>query len=227
MIRIRKSLIDSTVKRVPFFSCLSEEEFSDLREVMVDKSFKRNTIIFMEQDTQNYMYVVLSGKVRVINTDPDGREHILAYHCRGDFFGEMALLDGMTAPATVLASEDTTLSILSKKDFDRLILSNNRAMRELILVLCKRLRHAWMMQHLISVPSARDRVVTLLRHMAELKGVREKGGTLIDLRLTHQDIADYTSLTRETVSRILSALVRERKIYISEKHYILPNSPLS
>jgi len=52
------------MKGIPFFACLSEDEIKDLRHVLVEKHFSRNKIIFVEDDTQNYMYVILSGKVR-------------------------------------------------------------------------------------------------------------------------------------------------------------------
>jgi CRP/FNR family transcriptional regulator len=57
----------------------------------------------VEEETGNYMYIVLAGKVKVTKTTPAGKETILAIHQSGDFFGEMALLDGKTAPATVSA----------------------------------------------------------------------------------------------------------------------------
>lgn len=87
MKKSKKLLFDRIIKGIPFFACLSEEEINELRHVLVEKHFSRNRIIFVEDDTQNYMYVILSGKVRVVHLGTDGREHILAVHKTGDFFG--------------------------------------------------------------------------------------------------------------------------------------------
>lgn len=221
MKKSKKLLFDRIIKGIPFFACLSEEEINELRHVLVEKHFSRNRIIFVEDDTQNYMYVILSGKVKVVHLGTDGREHILAVHKTGDFFGEMALLDGKTAPATVIAMEDTDILIISKKDFDEYLLKNNRVLKEIISILCTRLRDAWMMNKVLGLPRAEERVRTLLDLMGVHYGIKDKRGTVITLRLTHQDIADYSSLSRETVTRLLNRLVRDGKIEVLDDKNIL------
>jgi CRP/FNR family transcriptional regulator len=222
--RNKKAGFDFIVKKVPFFACLSDAEFDELRDILIEKTFLRNKVIFLEDDTQNYMYVVLSGRVKVVRIMPNGKEHILAVHTPGDFFGEMALLDGKTSPATVIAADDADIAIISKKDFDGFLMKKNRVLKEMVLVLCSRLRHAWMMQNMIGITSAEERIKTLLKVMAEQHGVKDKRGYLISLRLTHQDIADYTGLSRETVSRILGKFLKDGKIEIANKHNIVLTS---
>jgi len=214
-------LFDRIIKGIPFFACLSEEEIKELQHVLVEKHFSRNKIIFLEEDTQNYMYVILSGRVKIVHLGQDGKEHILAVHKTGDFFGEMALLDGKTAPATVIAMEDTNIMIMSKKDFEEYLLKNSRVLKEIISILCARLRDSWMMNKIMSLTSAEDRVRTLLKLMGMHYGMEDKRGTVITLRLTHQDIADYSSLSRETVTRLLNRLVRDGEIEVLDNRNIL------
>jgi CRP/FNR family transcriptional regulator len=217
----KKLLFDRIIKGIPLFACLSEEEIKELRHVLVEKHFSRNRIIFVEEDTQNYMYVILSGKVKVVHLGSDGKEHILAVHKTGDFFGEMALLDGKTAPATVIAMEDTDIMIMSKKDFDEYLLKNQRILKEIISILCTRLREAWMMNKVLGMPRAEERVRTLLKLMGMHYGIKDNRGIVIILRLTHQDIADYSSLSRETVTRILNRLIEDDEIEILDDRSIL------
>jgi CRP/FNR family transcriptional regulator len=214
-------LFDRIIKGIPFFACLSEEEIKELRHVLVEKHFSRNKIIFLEEDTQNYMYVILSGRVKIVHLGQDGKEHILAVHKTGDFFGEMALLDGKTAPATVIAMEDTNIMIMSKKDFEEYLLKNSRVLKEIIAILCARLRDSWMMNKIMSLTSAEDRVRTLLKLMGMHYGMEDKRGTVITLRLTHQDIADYSSLSRETVTRLLNRFIRDGEIEVLDNRNIL------
>ncbi len=214
-------LFDRIIKAIPFFACLSDEEMKELRHMLIEKHFLRNKIIFLEEDTQNYMYVILSGKVKAVHIGHDGKEHILAVHKAGDFFGEMALLDGKTAPATVIAMENTDILIMSKKDFDAHLLKNSKVLRELIAVLCRRLREAWIMNKVLSASNANDRLKTLLKLMGMHYGIKDERGTFIALRLTHQDIADHSSLSRETVTRLLNRLVRDGEIEILDNRNIL------
>ncbi|MCL5062248.1 MAG: Crp/Fnr family transcriptional regulator [Nitrospiraceae bacterium] len=221
MKKSKSLLFDRIIKGIPFFACLSEEEIKELRHVLVEKHFSRNKIIFLEEDTQNYMYVILSGRVKIVHLGQDGKEHILAVHKTGDFFGEMALLDGKTAPATVIAMEDTNIMIMSKKDFEEYLLKNSRVLKEIISILCARLRDSWMMNKIMSLTSAEDRVRTLLKLMGMHYGMEDKRGTVITLRLTHQDIADYSSLSRETVTRLLNRFIRDGEIEVLDNRNIL------
>ena len=61
------------------------------------------------------MYIIVSGKVRVVQLSSEGKERILAIHKRGDYFGELALFDGKTAPATVIAMEESEIGLLVEK----------------------------------------------------------------------------------------------------------------
>ncbi len=101
------------IRSVPLFSTLSDDEFSQHRHIFVAKAYRKNQVIFLEEETGNYMYLVLTGKVKVAKAGTGGKEIILAIHRAGDFFGEMSLLDGKTAPATVSAMEDSKIISVS------------------------------------------------------------------------------------------------------------------
>ncbi|MBF0559385.1 MAG: Crp/Fnr family transcriptional regulator [Nitrospirae bacterium] len=225
MRKSKEPLPDAVIRDVPFFACLSTDEIKELRHWLVEKYFERNKIVFLEEDTQNYMYVVLSGKVKAVHMSEDGKEHILAVHKSGDFFGEMTLLDGKTAPATVIAMEDTHILILARKDFEKYLLKNDKFLRQIISVLCLRLREAWMMHKVLSLPRVEDRIRTLLKLMSMNYGVKGPDGTLLATKLTHQDIADYASVSRETVTRFLNRLSKGGEIKIlGDKRLLLKPS---
>ena len=217
----RKNLFDRIAKNVPIFSCLSEEEMEDIKHILVEKHFPRNKIIFLEEDTQNYMYVIISGKVKVVHLGPEGKEHILAVHKTGDSFGEMALLDGKTSPATVVSMEDTDIIIVSRKDFEEYLLKNNKVLKQIVDILCSRLRESWMMLKVLSVPRSEDRIRMVLKLIGVQYGVRDQRGTVISMKLTHQEIADYSSVSRETVTRFLNRLVRDGEVEVLDDRNLL------
>lgn len=211
----------TTLERIPFFSCFSEEELSAMEQIITERSFKKNSVILLEDETKNYMYIVFSGKIKVMQISREGREHILAIHRKGDFFGEMELLDGKTQPATVMAMEDATVGLITKNDFETHFLKNFRVLNKIILMLCERLRESWLMLRIMSFDDAENRVRAVLSHVSSLYGVKDLRGTIIPVKFTHQEIADYASLARETVSRLLSRFCQAGEIEITENRNIV------
>lgn len=216
-----KSHFDFIVPKVPFLACLSETEISALKNFIVEKQFKKNQVILYEEDTPNYLYFVYSGKVKAIQLSDDGHERVLAIRKRGDFFGEMAILDGMTAPATVVAIEDATVGFISKKDFETHLLQNRKALMEIISMLCMRLREAWLMIKVLSFDDAEQRIRVVLKNIGDQFGVKDPRGTIVNLKLTHKDIAEHANTARETVTRSISRFVHSGEIEILEGKYIL------
>lgn len=209
------------IKSIPFLSCLSDTELSDMERIIIKKHFSKNEIILMEEDTQNYMYIVYSGNVKVVQTSLDGREQILAIHRKGDFFGEMAMLDGKTSPATVIAMEDAEVGMIIKHDFERFLLKNNKIMQEIIPMLCQRLREAWLMLKVSRFADAEHKVRAILRLIGSQSGTKDTRGIIITLKLTHEDIANYASVSRETVTRLMGNFMKDGDIEILDKKYIL------
>lgn len=215
------------IRTIPLFAGLTPDEADTVEHMVIRKRFSRGQVVLFEKDTSNYMYIVFSGKVRVVQLSREGKERILAMHKRGDYFGELALFDGKTSPATVVAMEDSEIGLLSKQDFDRFILKNQEILFELLTALCMRLRESWQMLRIMSFADAEERVRAVLKNMSKLYGVKDQRGVLVSLRLTHRDIANYASVSRETVSRLMSRLSREGEIEILEKKYILLKPPFS
>ncbi len=219
--QLRSSKTIALLSRIPFFESLSEKEFSELKHIFVEKNYARNKIILLEEDTLNYMYIIISGKVKVVHSGLDGKEHIVAIHSKGDFFGEMALLDGKTSPATVVALEDTSITIISKNDFEKYLLKNDKVLRQMVSVLCTRLREAWMMIKVLSLPNAEDRVRAVLNILSNYYGFKDVRGTVLSSNLTHQNIADYSFVSRETVTRLMNRLAKEGEIEVLENRDIV------
>jgi CRP/FNR family cyclic AMP-dependent transcriptional regulator len=209
------------LKSIPFFAGLSDKELSDLNNVISRKSFSRNEIILMEQDTPNYMYVIFSGKVKVVQISIEGREKLLTYHEKGEFFGEMALVDGKTSPATIIAIEDTDIGLINRASFETSLLQNEKVLRQFIIMLCRRLRESWMMVKVLSFADAEQRVRATLKILSTQYGEEDARGTIITLRLTHRDIASYSSVSRETATRLLDKFVKEGEVEIVKNKNIL------
>jgi CRP/FNR family cyclic AMP-dependent transcriptional regulator len=211
------------IRSVPLFSTLSDEEFNQLQHIFVLRSCRKNQIIFLEEETGSYMYLVLSGKVKVSKAGAGGKETILAIHRAGDFFGEMSLLDGKTAPATVSAMEDAKIISVSGSDFHKYLMPNEKVMLQIINVLCARLRQVWQTQSMSS-STAEARIRDGILQLARRHGIRDARGTIIDLKITHQELAEMVGTSRETVTRVLARLREEGIIQVDQRRITLLDS---
>lgn len=210
------------IRRVPLFSTLTDEEFRPLEHIFILRSYRRNQVIFVEEETGSYMYLVLTGKVKVAKTSSSGRETILAIHKTGDFFGEMSLLDGQTAPATVSAMEDSKIISVSGRDFHRHLMHNEKVLLQIINVLCGRLRQVWQTQSLSS-SKADARIRMGIYQLAKRHGVQDARGTIIDLKITHQELAEMVGTSRETVTRVIAHLREEGIIEVEQRRMTVLN----
>ena len=223
----RQKAESSIISNIPFFSTLTPEEIRQVEKLFRKKSFEKEQIVLYEEDTSNYMYLIYSGKVRVVKMNEEGKEQIITIHKKNDFFGEMSLLDGKTSPATIIAHEESVIGLLHKDDFEEHLLRNEGIRRKIIELLCSRLRDSWEMIKILSfnAENAQDRVISLLDRLGELYGISDDRGVIIDVKMTHQQMASYASVTRETMSRVLRTLEKAGMISVLDNKAILLNKP--
>lgn len=208
------------LSRMQLFSSLLSEELEEISPHVVMKTFRRNETILHEEDTNEYMYFIVYGRVKVSHIASDGKETVMAIHNAGDFFGEMSLIDGATMPAAVIAKEKSLLAIISRSEFYSLLYRNNKILEKILHILCYRLRESWKKVQILSSRNATQRVRLLFSTLCEDHGGNAENGMTIKIKLTHQDIADMTGLTRESVSRVFEKWKREKKISILRNRFI-------
>lgn len=211
----------SKIERIPFLTGLSESEKSELQKHIIIRNFKRNEIILNENDSLNYLYLIISGELKVTQLSAEGKEHIIAIHKKGDFFGEMGLLDGKTTPATIVALKDCRICLISRESFSKIMMSNTVVIKNIIDILCLRLRQAWLQIRAMSFEDAEDRIRFALKELGEKFGIRDNRGLIINFGVTHQNIADLSKTSRETVSRFFSKAERAEEIEILADKKIL------
>jgi CRP/FNR family cyclic AMP-dependent transcriptional regulator len=199
--------------RIPIFSCLQDDELDRLVGMAVRKRFSRNTVLLSAGDVTDSLYIILSGKVKTVITDENGREIILSISGPGEYFGEMALIDGEPRSATIITREACQLLIFSKEDIKGVLRSNPDMIFTLLKGLIKRLRETDKKIESLALMDVYGRVAQLLTQMAE--PVNE--AMVINEPLTHQEIANMVGASREMVSRILSELMRGGFIRVHKK----------
>ncbi len=217
---VKEVFKNGSLGKTDLFSSLNAEELHRVREKVVVKKFKKNEVILHEENTSEYMYIILDGEAKVVQVTGEGKGIIVTIHRTGDFFGELSLIDGKTAPATVTAVKDSVTAIISKRDFYTLIFSQQKVLENLLNILSSRLREAWKRIQLLNFNNAAQRVKMLLLMLSETYGKKTPRGTVLTIKLIHQDIADMTGLTRETVTRVLDRWRKTGEIQILKDKFI-------
>jgi CRP/FNR family cyclic AMP-dependent transcriptional regulator len=130
-----------TLRHVPLFESLDDESARKLCQLVESIDCKAKTFLFRAGDEGDAMYVIERGKVRISVQATDGRDMTLTELGRGDFFGEMVLLDGQRRSADAVVAEDARLAVLSRDHFLSFVRSSPNVALEMLTALANRLRH--------------------------------------------------------------------------------------
>jgi CRP/FNR family transcriptional regulator, cyclic AMP receptor protein len=130
-----------TLRQVPLFESLDDEATHELCDLLENLDHKAGAVLFRAGDEGDAMYLIEEGKVRICVRAKDGHEVTLTELHRGDFFGEMALLDGKPRSADARVAENARFAVLSREHFLSFVRSNPNVALEMLTALANRLRH--------------------------------------------------------------------------------------
>jgi CRP/FNR family cyclic AMP-dependent transcriptional regulator len=190
------------LRSVPLFASFSEEPLRMLTTVVTRRSVTRGTIIMAAGDPTDSLYIVLSGRLKVMMSDADGKEVILTILGPGEFFGEMGLIDDAPRSASVIAIEPCELLAITRRDFKKCLAENFEMSMAVMRGLVRRLREADRKIGSLALLDVYGRVARLLLDMAETVD----GQKMVTKRLPKQDIAKMIGASREMVSRVMKDL---------------------
>jgi CRP/FNR family cyclic AMP-dependent transcriptional regulator len=212
--------METTLRSIPLFSQLRESDLWRIREATVTRSYPKDSIILFEGEQAEALYVVLSGRVKVVYVSEDGREVILGTRDKSDFFGETALLDDLPNPAHVIAMQDTELLVLRREEFRRCLSEMPGMSLGLLRALSRRLRSQDDMIRGLVLLDVRGRVARLILDLAE-----RNDGTAVPKGITHNLIAQMVGASRETVSRTLRELTTEGLLQVTGRRIAVADRP--
>lgn len=197
------------LREVPIFTELTDDDLSIITDLTVRRAYPKNTMIVIEEDQGDTLYIIESGSVKITRLDEDGREVILAILGSAEFFGEMALLDGQGRSANVMAIEDTILFTLHRRAFLDVLERFPSISIQLLREMTGRLRKSDQQIKSLSLSDAEHRIGIALHRFAEDMGVFKMGQVVIHRLPYQQDIANMAGTSRETVSRMLKSLEKK------------------
>jgi CRP/FNR family transcriptional regulator, cyclic AMP receptor protein len=211
------------LKSVPLFSAFTEQQLVTLLNYVQHRSFPRNVFVIQAGDETDSLYVILSGKVKVLIPDDQGHEVILSVMGPHDFFGEMGILDDQPRSASVSTLEPCEMLRLSKAGFMTCLKENSDVAMLVIRNLVKRLREADRKIESLALIDVSGRVVRLLVDMAE-----EVDGKLVVSRTPpKQEIARMIGASREMVSRVIKELQGKGLIRAERRSMVIVDRNIS
>jgi CRP/FNR family cyclic AMP-dependent transcriptional regulator len=212
-----------SLKNIPIFSSLSEMHLEELSEIMLEKTYRKNQVIFDQGDPGNSLIVIKSGLVKISLVDSNNHEFIIKTFSVNDFFGEMSLLDGGSRSATATAVEDTQALIIFRENFVNLIQKTPSMTLGMLTELSSRLRTTTENISNLTFFDAYGKVARCLLDLADQVGEKEEDGVAIQLTLSRQELANMSGLSRETFARILKEFQVRGCLKVQGKKIIILN----
>jgi len=201
-------LSPALLNNIFLFLGLSAEQQRRLVHEMVEGRYDAGTYVFMEGDPADRLYLVTSGRVKMVKHSPDGQETILSLFEGGQIIGEVGVLAGGTYPATAQAMELTTTLSLARQAYIQLLRQHPALAWSLVEELGRRLQAAHETVRSLAVERVERRIARLLLRLAAATGEKLGDAVQLSTPLTRQEIADMTGTTVETAIRTMSKLRR-------------------
>jgi CRP/FNR family cyclic AMP-dependent transcriptional regulator len=210
------------LRNVSLFESLDEEELKALSELTFTRKFGKDGVIILAEEEGETLFIIKKGQVKVSIVSEEGREVILSLLGPGTVFGELSLLDGKPRSANVIATGETSLVMLRRSDFVQLIYKTPQIATALLAELATRLRKTDRQIEGLALLDVTSRISETLLQLATDQGKESSDGITIESRPTHQELANMSGTTRDTVSRVLKRLEKQGYInYVGRKITIL------
>jgi CRP-like cAMP-binding protein len=214
--------VRTVLERNRLFRGLPAAALDQVARLCTRRAFERDAVIFSQSDPGDALYGVVTGRVRISASSPEGREVFLNIMEPGDTFGEIALLDGRPRTAAASAMAPSDLLIVTRSDFLKLLAREPELIEHLLQLLCARLR--WVSgiaeeSALLPVPG---RLARRLLSLARLHG-RETGAG-IELKVSQEEMARFLGLSRQIVNQYLQVWKAQRWVDLGRGSILIRNA---
>jgi CRP/FNR family cyclic AMP-dependent transcriptional regulator len=185
------------------FETLPAAKLAELSQIMTERRVERREVVVKRGDATAGLGFLIEGRLQTVDFTLDGREVGIDFVDEGDFFGELAVIDGQPAPEYVIAVAPSRVTMLDRDRARELMFSTHKASEVVARRLAQRIRRSARQRAVLALPSSFQRVCAQLMLLTQQDG---GGRVVILLPPTHQEIAIMVNTSRETVTRTLQFL---------------------
>ena len=193
----------------PVFAGVPAREVEGLAGLVIEESHRAREYVFMEGDASRWFYVVKSGHVKILRHSRTGKDVILEMLGPGEVFGGVAVIEKRPYPAAAQATDGAAVLKIPADAIVALAERHPAFIREMALMLGRRLRTAHDSVKSLAVDPVEARLAAALLRLAEREGTRSKAGVTLPYHLTRQSLADMTGTTVETTIRVVSRWIKD------------------
>ncbi len=197
------------LKRIKLFSSLKDEELNDLDKITKMEEIKRRQPIYLPGDPANTVYLLKAGRVKISRVTEDGKEFTLAILEPGEVFGELEVLEGSPRDTVAEALDDISICVLQRKDFEEVLQKNPDLTIRLTKLIGSRLKKIESRIEDLVFRDVPTRLAHLLLSLSRDFGEQKEDGVRLNVKMTHQELANLIGSTRETVSATLNDFKRQ------------------
>lgn len=214
-------------KQTELFCDLDENVLRVLARHAIEKTLRRNEILFLAGEESAGLFVIAAGSVRAFRTGADGREQVIHVERAVSTIAELPVFDGGSYPSTGAAEEDATkVYFLDKTQVRALCLEHPELALSATRLLAARLRRCAELVESLSLREVGQRLAQLLLTEAETKGNQTANGIRIKQKLTHNQLAARIGTVREVVTRVFFRLQNQGLIIVDGKEILIPDSKI-
>jgi len=213
-------MIKDFLSTVSIFSEIDQDSLNEVSKITTERKYPKGSMIILEEEYGDKLFIVQSGTVKITRVNDEGKEVILALLGSSEIFGEMAILDGESRSANVLAQEACSLLVISSEDFIHILKKNFKVSFALMSELAKKIRKSDLQIEALSLSDAEHRIGVSILNLAEDMGVIRNGKVTIQNLPFQQDIANMAGTSRETVSRVMKTF-EDRNLILKEGHTVI------
>lgn len=215
-----KSMID-ILQKAGLFSTAAKKDLISLEKKISWKSYKKGDRLFQEGDEADMMFVIASGRVKVVKEFQSGKNAIMGIFGEGGIVAEIAVIDKLPYPASAIALEEATAGAIPAATFIDFLKKNPDSLIRLVVGLGGRLREFVDNMGSLAVQSVEKRLARLLTKLGGQIGVELDDGLELILPLTRQDLAEIIGTSFEVVERSLKKMREKGIIEVAGKRIVI------
>jgi len=213
------------LKQCELFERLPPEELDRLERRSLSKNIARRSPIYLPADQSGGVLLLARGRAKICSITAEGKQAILAFIDPGEIFGELALLSDSPREDYAETIEDSTILLIPSDAIQQLMETYGHLSLGVTKLIGLRRRTVERRLKSLLFRSNRDRLTHLLIELAEQYGRPVEDGLLLDIKLSHQDLASVIGSTRETVTVVLGELQNEKRLKLGRRRIVLTDLP--
>lgn len=209
-------------EEVDLYEVLCPHKMAGAMETHTFANYKKDEYIYFPEDASNNVYLIAGGRIKIGNYTEDGKENIKAILSQGEIFGELALVgEEKRTDFAKSMDDDTSICPMTIEQMQELMLANKQLSLKIYKLIGFRIKKLERRIESLVFKDAKTRIVDFIKELAHEKGKKVGFETMIKNNYTHQDIANLTGTSRQTVTTILNELKEQNLINFDRRRFLI------